>query len=87
MERFIKKRQAGLGFQPGLLAKGQVPSGEGSRAPLAFSRLLRKCLWGRPQALGAYCSTSRSKSFSFNVNWGCRGRGGGRAEREKRENL
>ena len=37
METFIEKRQAGLGFQPVLLAKGQVPGREGSRALASHS--------------------------------------------------
>lgn len=39
------------------------------------------CIWGRrPQALGAYCSTSRSKSFSFSGKGGSKKKEGSRCE-------
>lgn len=71
VETFIERR--GLGFQPPSLASQS--EGERRKAGAQWERQnswaspshCGNCIWGRPQALGVYCSTSRSKSFSFDM--------------------
>ena len=83
METFIEKRQAGMGFQPVLLAKGQVPSREGSRALASHSHGSSGSASGAGLRRWGHTAAPAGQSRSPLMRVGGAGVGGGGAERQR----